>query len=88
MEGQRVVVTYAASSDEKALFQEILGNEAPLEFLEGLAPEQRPALLRTATVLLVSNSFREIPPRQVIARLGLSFLLYLQHAGAQPDVNI
>lgn len=62
MESQRILITYKASPDERALFQQVLGNEASLEFLAELPPVRRRSALQTATVLLAWDFLQEIAP--------------------------
>ncbi len=61
MERPRVVITYRASAEEKALIREVLGSVAAISFMDEITPAQQPAALRTATVLFVLNFSREIP---------------------------
>src|SRR6266446_4262631 len=60
MEEQNIVVTFTTSPEEKALFLEILGSEASLNFLGEIPPTQREQVLEGATILLAWNFPREI----------------------------
>jgi len=64
MERQNIVVTYKASPTEKALYQEILGSDAPLTYLNEIPPTQRKEALEHANVLLSWNFPREIQPQE------------------------
>jgi hypothetical protein len=61
MKRPHVLATYEVSSDEKALLQEMLGDEAAPEFLEDLPSAQRRSAWQAASVLLAGNFPREIP---------------------------
>jgi phosphoglycerate dehydrogenase-like enzyme len=60
MDKQNIVVTYNASTGEKALFLEVLGSETSLTFLNEIAPTQRAQALEEANVLLSWNFLQEI----------------------------
>ncbi len=64
MEKQHIVVTYTASHEEQALFQEVLGSLATLTFLSEISSaQQRKQSLKDATVLLSWNFPQEIGPQ-------------------------
>ena len=60
MDTHNIVVTYNTLPEEKALFQEILGDMASLTFLHEISPTQRTQVLADATVLLSWNFPQEI----------------------------
>jgi len=61
MERPHVVVTYPASPEEKAVVQEVLGDEATVEFLSDLGPAEQAAAVQRAAVLLALHLTREVP---------------------------
>ncbi|HEX4206598.1 MAG TPA: 2-hydroxyacid dehydrogenase [Ktedonobacteraceae bacterium] len=81
MDKQNIVVTYNATSEEKALFFEVLGSEASLTFLNEIPVAQREQSLENATVLLSWNFPREIQPQEY-PRLQHVTLIQLVTAGA------
>lgn len=81
MDAHNIVVTYNATSEEKALFQEILGEIASLTFLNEISSEQRAQALMDATVLLSWNFPQEIPTQEY-SRLRHVSLIQLITAGA------
>jgi phosphoglycerate dehydrogenase-like enzyme len=81
MDKQNIVVTYNASSEQKALLLEILGSDASLTFLNERAPAQREQALEEATVLLSWNFPREIHPQDYPRLQQISFIQLLS-AGA------
>src|SRR5260221_483540 len=64
MDKQNIVVTYNPTSEEKALFLEVLGGAASLTFLTEIPPAQREQSLENATALLSWNFPREILPQE------------------------
>ncbi len=78
---QRIVVTYSATSEEKALFLDILGSEASLIFLSEIPSTQHEQALDEATILLSWNFPQEIPP-QDYSRLQHVRFIQLVTAGA------
>src|SRR6266516_4424182 len=60
MDKQNIVVTFNAPPEEKALFQQILGSEASLTFLNEIPLAQREQVLERAHILLAWNFPREI----------------------------
>jgi glycerate dehydrogenase len=81
MTRHHVVVTYAAPPEERTAYQEVLRDEASLEFLEGLSTEKRRSALRAATILMAWNFPREISASEY-AGLGHVELIQLLSAGA------
>lgn len=81
MDKPNIVVTYNASTEQKALLLEMLGSEASLTFLNELAPAQREQSLEHATVLLSWNFPREILPQDYPRLQQVSFIQLLS-AGA------
>src|SRR6266516_1679178 len=81
MDKPNIVVTYNASTEQKALLLEMLGSEASLTFLNELAPAQREQSLEHATVLLSWNFPREILPQDYPHLQQVSFIQLLS-AGA------
>ncbi len=63
MDKQNIVVTFNAPPEEKALFQQILGSEASLTFLNEIPLAQREQVLERAHILLAWNFPREIHPQ-------------------------
>jgi len=78
---QQIVITYSTTPEEKALFLEILGDEASLTFLSEIPPSQRGQILEDATILLAWNFPQEIPP-QDYHRLQQVKFVQLVTAGA------
>ena len=78
---QRIVVTYSATPQEKALFLDVLDNEATLIFLNEIPSAQREQALDEATALLSWNFPQEISP-QDYPRLKHVRLIQLVTAGA------
>ena len=78
---QRIVVTYSATPEEKALFLDILSSEASLIFLSEIPSAQREHVLDEATVLLSWNFPQEISP-QDYPRLQHVKFIQLVTAGA------
>ncbi len=64
MDTHNVVVTYNTTTEEKALFQEILGGIASLTFLNEISLAQRTQALADAEVLLSWNFPQEIPTQE------------------------
>ena len=60
MEKPNIVVTYQASPEQKALLQQMLGNEASLTFLDEIPSAQREQVLERTHILLSWNFPREI----------------------------
>lgn len=81
MDRQNIVVTYSPTTEEKALFLEVLGNLATLTFLGEIPPAQREQLLEDATILLSWNFPREILPQDYTRLLHVAFI-QLVTAGA------
>jgi phosphoglycerate dehydrogenase-like enzyme len=81
MEKPNIVVTYRASSEQQALLQQLLANEASLTFLTEIPPVQREQDLERAQILLAWNFPREIQP-QDYPRLQQVRLIQLLSAGA------
>jgi phosphoglycerate dehydrogenase-like enzyme len=81
MDKPNIVVTYNASTEQKALLLEMLGSEASLTFLNELAPAQREQSLEHATVLISWNFPREILPQDYPRLQQVSFIQLLS-AGA------
>ena len=81
MEKQNIVVTYHTSSEQKALFFEMLGSEASLTFLDEIPPEQREQVLEGAHILLSWNFPREIRPEDYSHLQQVRFIQLLS-AGA------
>ncbi|MDQ2885914.1 MAG: 2-hydroxyacid dehydrogenase [Chloroflexota bacterium] len=84
-----VVVTYNATTEERALFFEIIGGSAPLTFLNEHSPVQREQLLEQATVLLAWNFPQEVPAQEY-TRLQPGTFIQLVTAGADhmPFANL
>ena len=78
---ERIVVTYSATPQEKALFLDVLDNEATLIFLNEIPSAQREQVLDEATALLSWNFPQEISP-QDYPRLKHVRLIQLVTAGA------
>jgi phosphoglycerate dehydrogenase-like enzyme len=81
MDRPNIVVTFKASSEEKALFQELLGKDAILTFLDEIPPAQRKETLEHADVLLSLNVPREIQPQEYPSLQHVRFIQLLS-AGA------
>jgi len=81
MDKQNIVVTYNASSEQKALVLAMLGSEASLIFLHDIAPALREQVLREATILLSWNFPREILPQDYPNLQQVTFIQLLS-AGA------
>ena len=81
MDKQNIVVTYNPTSEEKALFLEVLGGAASLTFLTEIPPAQREQSLENATALLSWNFPREILPQEY-SKLQHVSLIQLITAGA------
>jgi glycerate dehydrogenase len=81
MDKQNIVVTYNPTSEEKALFLEMLGGAASLTFLTEIPPAQREQSLENATALLSWNFPREILPQEY-SKLQRATLIQLITAGA------
>ena len=81
MDKQNIVVTYNPTTEEKALFLEVLGSLATLTFLNEIPPVQREQLLGDASILLSWNFPREILPQEYTRLLHVTFL-QLVTAGA------
>ena len=81
MDKQNIVVTYNPTSEEKALFLEMLGGAASLTFLTEIPPAQREQSLENATALLSWNFPREILPQEY-SKLQHVTLIQLITAGA------
>ena len=81
MDKQNIVVTYNPTSEEKALFLEMLGGAASLTFLTEIPPAQRERSLENATALLSWNFPREILPQEY-SKLQHVTLIQLITAGA------
>jgi phosphoglycerate dehydrogenase-like enzyme len=81
MMGQSVVVTYAATTEEKALFLEMLRGSATLTFLNEIPPAQREQSLEQASALLAWNFPQEVPSQQY-TRLPQGAFIQLVTAGA------
>jgi len=89
MMGQSVVVTYTATTEERALFLDILGSSATLIFLNEIPPVQREQSLEQATALLAWNLPQEVSPREY-TRLRQGAFIQLVTAGADhmPFANL
>ena len=81
MDKQNIVVTYNPTSEEKALFLEVLGGAASLTFLTEIPPAQREQSLENATALLSWNFPQEILPQEY-SKLQHVSLIQLITAGA------
>jgi phosphoglycerate dehydrogenase-like enzyme len=81
MDKQNIVVTYNPTTEEKALFLEVLGSLATLTFLGEIPPAQREQSLEDATILLSWNFPREILPQEYTRLLHVAFI-QLVTAGA------
>jgi phosphoglycerate dehydrogenase-like enzyme len=84
-----VVVTYNATTQEKALFLEILGSSSSLTFLNEISPAQREQYLQQAAVLLAWNFPQEVS-LQEYSRLPQGTFVQLVTAGADsmPFANL
>ncbi len=89
MDKKNVVITYKVPPPQKALFEELLGNECRLVFLAGLPASERKQALESADVLLSWNVPREIQAAEY-ASVGRAKLLQLLSAGADhvPFANL
>ena len=81
MDKQNIVITYNPTTEEKALFLEILGSLATLIFLNEVPPAQREQSLENATMLLSWNFPLEILPQEYTRLQHVSFI-QLVTAGA------
>ena len=81
MDKQNIVVTYNASTEEKALFLEILGSNASLTCLNEIPLTQREQSLEDATILLSWNFPQEILRQEYPSLQHVSFI-QLVTAGA------
>ena len=89
MDTHSIVVTYNTLPEEKALFQEMLGDRASLTFLHEVSPQQRPQALGNASVLLSWNLPQEISSQEYSMLSNVS-LLQLITAGVDhvPYANL
>ncbi len=81
MEKHNIVVAYHASAEQKALFQQVLGSNASLAFLDEIPAEGRQPALERARVLLTWNFPREIRPEDYPHLQQVEFIQLLS-AGA------
>lgn len=77
MDTQNIVVTFNASSEQKALILEVLGSKAPLAFLSEIPADQREQVLEHANVLITWNLRREILPEDYLHLQQVSFMQLL-----------
>jgi phosphoglycerate dehydrogenase-like enzyme len=81
MEKLNIVVTYDAAPEQRALFSEILGNQAALTYLGDVAPGQRAGALENARLLISWNFPREVQPQDYAHLRHVTFIQLLS-AGA------
>jgi len=58
MTQNNIIVTYDPKKDEKKIYEELLGFQAPVTFLNVIAPEKKDSVLKDANII-VSESFSE-----------------------------
>jgi glycerate dehydrogenase len=95
MEKHRIVVTYTAREEKRALLEKILGEDARLTFLAGLPTGLREQALSEAEVILTWNLAKELGPGG-LGLLRSVKLIQLLSAGAdhvpfrdlRPDIMI
>lgn len=95
MDTHSIVVTYNTLPEEKALFQEILGDMASLTFLHEIPPTQRTQALADATVLLSWNFPQEISFQEysLLSHVSLLQLItagvdHIPYANLPPSISV
>jgi phosphoglycerate dehydrogenase-like enzyme len=81
MEKQNLIITFKVRPEQRALFQDILADDASLEFLSELSTEQRQKTLQSAALLLSWNFPREISDSEYPYLQNVKFI-QLMSAGA------
>jgi phosphoglycerate dehydrogenase-like enzyme len=81
VEKQNLIITFKVRPEQRALFQDILANDASLEFLSELSTDQRQKTLKSAVLLLSWNFPNEITESEYEYLQNVKFI-QLMSAGA------